>query len=283
MNDRHHPKYHIGEHDFSIQYMSRNGSSSMPRPHEHPFFELYYLLNGERVYFMDDKVFTVRKGDLMIVRPHDLHSTASTDKPTFERILVGFSRSFIEQGDAGVAGLLNDATSRLIRIPLKDQPEIERLLRAMLEECKSEQTHYGSLVRSCMNELLIRLRRIESALQSQASHEYEHPMHQKITEIAQYIKTYYREKLTLEQVAGQFYISPSYLSRIFTKLTGFHFREYVQVVRIREAQKMLASGRESVQLVSEQTGFEHIAHFNKTFKKIAGTTPLRYRKQNEQA
>ena len=58
MNDR----YHIGDHDFSIQYMSRNGSSGMPRPHEHPYFELYYLLNGERVYFMDDNVFTVKRG-----------------------------------------------------------------------------------------------------------------------------------------------------------------------------------------------------------------------------
>ncbi|WP_433939683.1 helix-turn-helix domain-containing protein [Paenibacillus lautus] len=279
MIDRLQPKYHIGDHDFSIQYMSRNGSSSMPRPHEHPYFELYYLLNGERVYFMDDNVFTVKKGDLMIVNPHDLHSTASSDKLIFERVLIGFSRAFIEQGDAGVANLLDHGTSRLVRIPLKHQPEIERLLHSMLAECQTEQTHYSSLVRSLMNELLIRLHRIETTLQSQ-THEYEHPMHQKISEIAQYIKSNFHEKLTLEQVAKQFYISPSYLSRVFTRLTGFHFREYVQVVRIREAQKMLVSSRDSVQIISEQAGFEHIAHFNKTFKKIAGTTPLQYRKRH---
>ena len=83
---------------------------------------------------------------------------------------------------------------------------------------------------------LIRLHRIETTLQSQ-THEYEHPMHQKISEIAQYIKSNYHERLTLEKVAKRFYISPSYLSRVFTKLTGFHFREYLQVVRIREARK----------------------------------------------
>ncbi|MCR2806298.1 AraC family transcriptional regulator [Paenibacillus sp. SCIV0701] len=280
MKERQHPKYQVGEQDFTIQYMSRNGSSSMPRPHEHPFFELYYLLDGERVYFMDDKVFTVRKGDMMIVRPHDLHSTASTDKPNFERVLIGFSRSFIEQGDAEVARLLDGGASRLMRIPLKDQPEIERLLRSMLKECEAEQPHYSSLIRSMMNELLIRLHRIEIALHHQASLENEHPMHQKISEIAQYIKANYYEKLTLEQVAKHFFISPSYLSRLFSKLTGFHFREYLQVVRIREAQKMLVNGRESVQLISEQAGFEHIAHFNKTFKKITGTTPLQFRKRH---
>ncbi|WP_019639607.1 helix-turn-helix transcriptional regulator [Paenibacillus fonticola] len=280
MNDRFKPKYYIGDDEFSIQYMSRKGSSSMRRPHEHPFFELYYLLNGERVYFMNDNVFTVKKGDLMIIKPHDLHSTASSDKLTFERILISFSKSFIEQGDASVAKILDHGASRLMRIPLKYQPEIERLLHAMLEECKAEQPHYTSLVRSYMNELLILLYRIQTTLQSLASHEYEHPMHQKISEIAQHIKSNYQEKLTLEQVAKQFYISPSYLSRIFTKLTGFHFREYIQVVRIREAQKMLLNSRESVQMISERAGFEHIAHFNKTFKKVSGTTPLQYRKRH---
>ncbi|UUZ96403.1 AraC family transcriptional regulator [Paenibacillus sp. P25] len=63
-------------------------------------------------------------------------------------------------------------------------------------------------------------------------------MHQKVTEIASFLNLHYNESLTLEQVAGQFYISPSYLSRIFSKITGYHFREYIQVVRIKEAQRL---------------------------------------------
>ncbi|WP_199615805.1 AraC family transcriptional regulator [Paenibacillus alkalitolerans] len=280
MNDQFGPKYFIGENDFSIQYMSRTGSNSMPRPHEHPFFELYYLLNGERVYFLNGNVYTVKKGDMMIIMPHDLHSTASSDKLHFERILVNFSPDFVERGNPKVSELLKGGSSRLMKIPLKDQPEIERLLQQMLAECETQAAFYTSLVRSLMNELLIRLHRIDESPQGQASHEYEHPMHQKVSEIAQYINSNFEKKITLEQVAKQFYISPSYLSRIFTRLTGFHFREYVQVVRIREAQKMLINTRDSVQMISELAGFEHIAHFNKTFKKIAGTTPLLYRKRH---
>ena len=97
MIDRLQPKYHIGDHDFSIQYMSRNGSSSMPRPHEHPYFELYYLLNGSG-FTSWTITCSPSKGDLMIVNPHELHSTASSDKLIFERVLIGFSRTFIEQG-----------------------------------------------------------------------------------------------------------------------------------------------------------------------------------------
>ncbi|QYR19434.1 AraC family transcriptional regulator [Paenibacillus sp. sptzw28] len=279
MNDQTGPKYLIGEDSFSIQYMSRTGFNSMPRPHEHSYYELYYLLNGERVYFMNGNVYTAKKGDMIIINPHNLHSTASSEKPGFERILINFSEAFIKDGDSHIVKLLPFEQSRLLRIPLKDQPEIEHLLKLMLAECKDEPPHYIAYVRSLMNELLIRIHRIGISVRE--SPEYEHPMHHKVSEIAQYINNHYDQKITLEQVANQFYISPSYLSRIFTKLTGFHFREYLQVVRIREAQKRLVNSRESVQLIAEKVGFEHIAHFNKTFKKLAGTTPLRYRKQHK--
>ncbi|UUZ86728.1 helix-turn-helix domain-containing protein [Paenibacillus sp. P26] len=43
---------------------------------------------------------------------------------------------------------------------------------------------------------------------------------------------------------------------------------------------MLRETRDKIQNVAEQVGFEHIAHFNKTFKKMTGTSPLRYRKNN---
>lgn len=280
MTDLIKPKYTIDDDSFSIQYMLRTGSSSMPRPHDHPFFELYYLLNGERVYFMDGKVHTVRKGDMMIIFPHTLHSTASSDNLKFERILINFSQGFIEEGDFHLAKILQEGTSGLMRIPESEQPEIERILSKMLIECEESNPHYTSYVRSLLNELLILLHRINLLSQPEDTQDYEHPMHHRVSEIAQYINENYAMKITLEQIAKQFYISPSYLSRIFKRLTGFHFREYIQVVRIREAQKRLVNSTDSVQLIAEQTGFEHIAHFNKTFKKLSGTTPLRYRRKN---
>ncbi|MOA03991.1 Bifunctional transcriptional activator/DNA repair enzyme AdaA [compost metagenome] len=92
---------------------------------------------------------------------------------------------------------------------------------------------------------------------------YKHPMHQKISEIALYMNRSYEKPITLEQVSKQFYISPSHLSRVFKRLTGFQFREYLQVVRIREAQKLLETTSDPVQLIAESV------------------TPLRYRKSNK--
>lgn len=272
-------KYQIDDQLFSIQQMRRTGYYVMPRPHTHPFYELYYLLQGERVYFMNGKVYTAQKGDLVLVRPGDLHSTASSQIEEFERILVHFDPQFLNEQDRQVLDLPSFGESALLRFPLNEQSELEHLLLNMLSECREEPPLYASYVRNLLTEFLIRIHRNGNL--GQETTEASHPMHQKISEIASYIHEHYKEPLTLDHVAKLFYISPAYLSRIFLKLTGFHFSEYVRVVRIRESQKLLRTGKEKIHRIAEQVGFEHVSHFNKTFKKVTGYSPLHYRKHHK--
>lgn len=273
------PMYAIGDAAFGIQRMKRSGYSKMPRPHVHDFYELYYLLGGERVYFTNGNVYLVQKGDLMFVKPGDLHSTASSEVPEFERVLVNVSAAFLAETESRTSELLTSRPSGLLRFSIREQARVERLLLQMLSECEEEQLHYDTCVRASLLELLVCIGRAEQQ-QRQAPQTSAHPMHQKISEIAAYVHGHYAGPITLESVAKTFYISPSYLSRVFLKLTGFHFREYVQVVRIREAEKRLRGSRDKVQAIAEQVGFEHIAHFNRVFKKQTGLSPLRYRKHH---
>ena len=275
MNDLIGKKHSLEDDAFAIQHMRRSSSSAMPRAHSHSFYELYCLLEGERVYLMNGKVYTAQKGDVVVVIPHDLHSTASSQVEYFERVLIHFTPAFLRGEDEHLLQLPPFQESTLLRIPGKEQPEIERLLVQMVAECKEEQPFSDQYVRHLLAELLIRLNRMHAV--SPAAPGSNHPMHQKVSEITTYIHSHYREALTLEQLAKQFYISPAYLSRVFLKLTGIHIGEYVRVVRIREAQKLLRTTRLKVHVIAEQVGFEHISHFNKTFKKVAGIAPVRYR------
>ncbi|MFE5317748.1 AraC family transcriptional regulator [Paenibacillus sp. NPDC056579] len=283
MSDIFGPKYFIENDSFSIQYMYRKGFSTMSTPHFHPFYEIYYLLQGERTYFINGNIFTARRGDMILVNPYDVHRTTSTDVQEFERILVNFSETFapIEGSPGGSPFLPFVQGSRLLRFSIKDQTIIEQMMRDMLAECEQQQEGYVDYVKSVMRQLLIKIYR-ESTSSRQEPLQYAHPMHQKISEIATYLNGHFHENVTLEQIAKQFYISTSYLSRVFKKVTGFHFREYLQLIRVKDAQRLLRETNEKVLIIAEKTGFEHVAHFNTTFKKVTGMTPLRYRKQNKQ-
>lgn len=270
------PKYVLEEGRFSIQHMKRKGITAMPRPHSHERIELYYLLEGERVYFVDDRVVTLHKGELILIPARQLHATASSDIAEFERILINYDPLLLPPRLCPDEQWFHGLGFRVFRLTLREQGEAQHLLQRMLEECRAGEPFHQDCVAALFTELMIVLQRSEETAQAGAS---KHPLHHLVTEVATYIRGHYREPLTLEDTAGHFFISPSYLSRVFHRLTGFHFREYIIHVRIREAKRLLAGSSDRIQEIASAAGFEHLSYFNKSFKKTTGLTPLQYRKE----
>lgn len=273
-------KYFISEQTFSIHHINKKGSYTMPEPHYHPFYEIYYLLQGERSYFINDSVYTVNKGDLVLINPYELHRTDNKGSTAagFERILINFAHDFVEKILPDDIPLLPfGKENRLIRIPLKEQPAVEALLWEMIAESRGKSAGHTAYVRSLLTKLLVRIYRCRSHDEPKQE-ELHNPIHRKISEIALYLSDHYKEKPALPDVARAFFISPSYLSRLFKEVTGFHFREYLLLLRLREAQEQLREKSAKVTDIAMSCGFENIAHFNKAFKKMIGISPLQYRK-----
>ena len=98
-----------------------------------------------------------------------------------------------------------------------------------------------------------------------------------IRQVAEYISAHYAEPLTLEEVAGHIHLNPSYLSTIFKKITNLSFREYLNKVRIEEAQRLLLNTDYSIIEISTACGFNDQSYFSKVFKRYTGMTPKRFR------
>jgi len=79
---------------FYISHTKRTQYFTMPDTHFHDTYEIYYLLSGERYYFIKDKTYHVKKGDLIFIDIYDLHRTIVADTPTHERIVIKFSDKF---------------------------------------------------------------------------------------------------------------------------------------------------------------------------------------------
>jgi AraC-like DNA-binding protein/ligand-binding sensor protein len=96
--------------------------------------------------------------------------------------------------------------------------------------------------------------------------------------VKEYIDRNYSNKITLDDVAGHVYISPSYLSKLIKMLTGKSFRHLVNMARISEAMRLLTDTDKSLAEIAFLTGYEDHSYFTKVFKRHTKMTPVMYRK-----
>ncbi|CAI6047445.1 Protein-glutamate methylesterase/protein-glutamine glutaminase [Paenibacillus sp. JJ-100] len=93
------------------------------------------------------------------------------------------------------------------------------------------------------------------------------------------INTYYAEDLSLQSVAGQINVHPSYLSRLFKQQKGENFISYLTRTRIEHAKAYLLSKELKVYEIADKVGYHNYTYFSKIFKKTTGLTPEEYREQ----
>ena len=93
-----------------------------------------------------------------------------------------------------------------------------------------------------------------------------------------YINSNYKSELLLEDVAGQLHLHPNYFSRLFRLQTGTTFRDYLRNVRIEKSKELLLHSSYKISQIAQLVGYQDIAHFNRAFKDMTGTSPSRYRK-----
>ncbi|OQB14799.1 MAG: HTH-type transcriptional regulator YesS [Firmicutes bacterium ADurb.Bin193] len=94
-----------------------------------------------------------------------------------------------------------------------------------------------------------------------------------------YIKRNYSRKITLEEVAGHVFLSPSYFSKVFKEELKISFNNYLNQIRIENSKRLLLNDNIDMIKVSEMSGFEEQSYYIKVFKKITGVTPGQYRRR----
>ena len=90
--------------------------------------------------------------------------------------------------------------------------------------------------------------------------------YQTIYNIADYISDHYAESISLDGLAGVFYLSKFYLSRSFKEVTGYGVNEYVNILRTKRAKQLLEETTLSVSEIAGTVGYESITYFEKVFK-----------------
>ncbi len=247
-------------------------------PHWHREFEINYMLKGSGVFRIDDKEYYAEAGDIVFIQPEKLHSVYSDVGLQIYDTLV-FSADMLCSGRDRVykeyVSQLEEGAMEIAPIITKDNPHYKEF-QLCAEKIFSNST------KSALGDIMVRSQLLEmiyllisngfiTAKDVQVGPK-------KLKPILKYIDEHYNEELTVRDLAGLSHLSESYFMAQFRNQTGMSAIEYVNRLRIEKAQNMLRESNMSVMSIALDCGYKNISNFNRSFKKITGTTPLAYRK-----
>ena len=268
--------------------------------HVHETIELHFILEGQRLMFVDRETYRLSPHSAIVVNHNLIHKTSTApgfppdhhnfilqlDRSRFDQILrVAGLRGFDDFGDRfnGVA-TFNDCEWRLILAVISE-------FKAMCEEDKMgaavsmEDAHAFLYLQALeLASIFAKARRRLLHAELEANQKVvpetvvKTGVHQKVHEVALYLQTHIHESVSLEELAQRFFMSRSYLTRSFRNVTGFSVVEYMTYIRIQKAQQLLRESDRSITEIADLCGFGNITYFEKVFKTTTGHTPVQYRK-----
>ena len=268
--------------------------------HIHETIELHFILEGQRLMFVDRETYRLSPHSAIVVNHNLIHKTSTApgfppdhhnfilqlDRSRFDQILrVAGLRGFDDFGDRfnGVA-TFNDSEWRLILAVIAE-------FKAMCTEDKNggtvsmEDAHAFLYLQALeLASIFAKARRRLLHAELEANQKVvpetvvKTGVHQKVHEVALYLQTHIHESVSLEELAQRFFMSRSYLTRSFRNVTGFSVVEYMTYIRIQKAQQLLRESDRSITEIADLCGFGNITYFEKVFKTTTGHTPVQYRK-----
>lgn len=276
--------YYAKTDGIGLERMIRKGRFNMHVKHFHNQYEIFYLLEGERRFFFDNRSYLVKSGSLILVDENTIHMTMANSEEEFghDRIILYVDREKMKEYDAMFPNL------NLVRFfhrhygvfPLneKQQKDFLSLYLRLLEEFDHKKRNYRAMIDMEIIQYFIRFMRENHRPAMEHTDLNAPTKYKNIYAVADYISENYKRTLSLKELADRFYISKYYLCRTFKEITGYGINEYMNIHRIREAKRLLEETDMSVSQIAHTLGYESITYFERVFKNYMTLSPLKYRK-----
>lgn len=238
--------------------------------HIHDYCELYFNLRGDVSFSVENTLYPVQSGDLIITMPHEVHYCIYNSDGIHEHYCLWLWAA--EQFRPFLSPFLDRKRGEGNRLCL-DTPAKEALmgwLDTLLEERDAggaATVKSGAAVLNVLNML------------NEVKHCTAPPLHLPplLGEILSFIEQHLDRPCPIQRLCDTFFVSRSSLGRLFRRHLGTTPTKYIENKRLALAKRLLEENA-SVQAVCEACGFADYSHFIALFKSRFGVTPLQYKK-----
>jgi AraC family transcriptional activator of pobA len=255
--------------------------------HWHEHLEMIYMVSGEAVFDVGNQSFTAKEGDILFINGGQLHSGYSIHNYVVDYYAIVFHPSLLLDAIMGmhhtqtlVPLLKGDKyLPNLILTTDKRYAETKQWILNTIAEFEQQSIAYEISIKSYLQLILVHLTRHHSS-QETVSPKYIRQT-ERLKPLFTYLEAAFTHKISVEKAAGLVNLSPHHFCKSFKKATGRTFVEYLHLIRINEAERLLKKTDLSITLIAEQVGFCNINYFDKVYKKIKKYPPSSARKKQE--
>lgn len=259
--------------DFDFFYGDRKSSGNMAGMHIHPYYEAILIPNEveQTAKINGHTAAPIYKPSLTVFSPFSMHQINFRSDEKYERLVWYFGDSMIKETPYAFVDF--EKYSQNITTRFIIGPELLKKILPYLEAAKQMR---GDRTFMKLNFLIVFHLVLCEGVKEMSLNPSEGL--EKINLIIDYMIKHSNERLTAENICGEFYISRSMLNKYFKKYLSVGFHQLLNEMRLSRACWMLRHGQKDIKTIAYELGFEKETYFYTFFKKSTGMTPLQYRK-----
>jgi AraC-like DNA-binding protein len=243
-----------------FEYLFTDTHSFTDKLHQHPHYELAYHLSGEGISNIDGSDFPFKENTFSWLPMNSMHDRIYFKNS--ELLSIGFLLNLPIEVKGGVYQ--------------DEEGTILACLQKIKEEFFNQKKHFQLRLDTLVVEIAVEVDRLANPGAKQ-------PDSNTLTYIKNYLDLHYNEKINFNNLAKLSFYSNNHLWIKFKEFTGHSPYHYLMAKRIESAKEMLAETDYSMIRIALECGFTTSSQFCHLFKKYVAQTPLKYRKQHQQA
>lgn len=262
--------------DYFIEYRNYTKMHNMPVQHYHDSYEVYFLISGTRNHFIGREYFCLLPGDIMLIKPFELHYSTTSEEIQYKRYVMNLKKHILMPAfsQSEIDELFKIFDYRIFHLNEREQSELLGLLKKADQAYHSEKFLSDKMYKYLTAEILLFFKNISDKRKIIAPKQPDN----EIIKAVRYINDRYTENITLDEVTGFLHISKYHFCRRFKEFTGATFLEYLNNLRLAEAHQLLVHTQKSINEIALAAGFNSTAHLSRVFGQAYGQPPREFRK-----
>lgn len=279
--------YEMGVND---QVLALLGEEEWRRPygenidylHFHNYMEIGICYDGHGTCILCDDKIPFEEGCIIIVPPNFPHNNKTVLGTTafwewmyfdMENILQGMREVSLNNLDT--ESMLEQLYDKALFFHQEEYPYISSIILEIRRECDKKEYMYQEKLRGLLQSFaveLLRINHVEKEISKKDTRIFQ------IAPALSYVKKHYDEDIRIGNLANVCNISESHFRSVFQKCMHMIPNDYVNLIRVREASKILLKSHASMEEVAYKVGYGNVSTFNRNFKKIIGMTPYQWKR-----